>query len=621
MPDEMSPFAPRVITVKVPVDKIGEVIGPKGKMINQIQEETGADISIEDDGTVYIGATDGPSAEAARAAINAIANPHMPEIGERFVGTVVKTTTFGAFVSLSPGKDGLLHISQIRRLVGGKRVENVEDVLSIGQKVQVEIGEIDPRGKLSLHAVRRGRAPPRRGVRPSRSTPDVPLDLPLVRPGQPGSEQTVGQDGDAIVRRSVLPGGVRVLTEHMPGLRSATVGAWVGVGSRDESDGHHGSTHFLEHLLFKGTARRTAMDIAEAFDAVGGEANAATGKEHTCYYARVLDTDLPMAVDVIADMVTSARLDTDELETERGVILEELAMNDDDPSDVVHEQFAALVLGEHALGRPIGGTPDTIRAVPRDAVWEHYREHYQSSTLVVTAAGGVDHDLLCKQVTEALHAGRLGPRRGARSRAVGACPARACAAGEDGIPAQGVERTIRRHTEQANVIVGGTSLTATDPRRFTLSVLNAVLGGGMSSRLFQEIRERRGLAYSTYSFASGPRRHRRLRPVRGLHARAGRRGRRADGRGVGADRATTPITQAELERSMGQLSGGLVLGMEDSGSRMSRLGKSELVHGSLMSIDESLELIRAVTVQDVQDLAADLASRPRSVVRVGPFGD
>ena len=152
-PDEMSPYAPRIITVKVPVDKIGEVIGPKGKMINQIQADTGADISIEDDGTVYIGATDGPSAEAARQMINAIANPHMPEIGERFVGTVVKTTTFGAFVSLSPGRDGLLHISQIRRLVGGKRVENVEDVVSIGQKIQVEIAEVDPRGKLSLHAV------------------------------------------------------------------------------------------------------------------------------------------------------------------------------------------------------------------------------------------------------------------------------------------------------------------------------------------------------------------------------------------------------------------------------------------------------------------------------------
>ncbi|WP_448071651.1 polyribonucleotide nucleotidyltransferase [Georgenia yuyongxinii] len=156
VPDEMAPTAPRVITVKVPVDKIGEVIGPKGKMINQIQEDTGADISIEDDGTVYIGATDGPSAEAARQAVNAIANPQMPEVGERFVGTVVKTTSFGAFVSLTPGKDGLLHISQIRRLVGGKRVENVEDVLSVGQKVQVELAEIDPRGKLSLHAVVEG---------------------------------------------------------------------------------------------------------------------------------------------------------------------------------------------------------------------------------------------------------------------------------------------------------------------------------------------------------------------------------------------------------------------------------------------------------------------------------
>jgi polyribonucleotide nucleotidyltransferase len=152
-PDEMSPYAPRIITVKVPVDKIGEVIGPKGKMINQIQEETGADLTIEDDGTVYIGAVDGPSAEAARAMVNAIANPTMPEIGERYVGTVVKTTAFGAFISLTPGKDGLLHISQIRRLVGGKRVENVEDVLAVGQKVQVEIAEIDPRGKLSLHAV------------------------------------------------------------------------------------------------------------------------------------------------------------------------------------------------------------------------------------------------------------------------------------------------------------------------------------------------------------------------------------------------------------------------------------------------------------------------------------
>jgi len=447
----------------------------------------------------------------------------------------------------------------------------------------------------------------------------VPLDLPLVASGQPGAEQSAGQDGDALVRRSVLPGGVRVLTEHMPGLRSATVGAWVGVGSRDETSGHFGSTHFLEHLLFKGTERRTAMDIAEAFDAVGGEANAATGKEHTSYYARVLDDDLPMAVDVIADMVTSARLDTDELETERGVILEELAMNDDDPSDVVHEQFATAVFGSHALGRPIGGTPQTIRDVPRDAVWEHYRQHYRPATLVVTAAGGVDHDALCQQVLRALPAGgwSLDDHAVPVGRRVGGDR---LLAGELGIPSDGTELTVRRPTEQANVIVGGLCLTATDDRRFALTVLNAVLGGGMSSRLFQEIREKRGLAYSTYSFSSG-------------HAETGLFGLYAGCTPAKVDEvmsllvleleklAQDPITPAELRRSIGQVSGGLVLGMEDTGSRMSRLGRAELVHGELLSTDESLERIRAVTAADIQSLAVLLAAQPRSVVRVGPFGD
>lgn len=443
----------------------------------------------------------------------------------------------------------------------------------------------------------------------------MPQHLPLVAPGTAGSDLTVGQDGDAQVRRTVLPGGVRVLSEHMPGLRSATVGAWVGVGSRDETSGHFGSTHFLEHLLFKGTTRRSAMDIAEAFDAVGGEANAATGKEHTCYYARVLDSDLPMAVDVIADMVTSARLDPDELETERGVILEELAMNDDDPSDVAHEQFATAVFGDTPLGRPIGGTPQTIRDVPRDAVWEHYREHYRAPTLVVTAAGGVDHDALCRLVSDALAAGGwdLDPQAVPAAR-------RAATGGAPGGGAGAVELTVRRPTEQANVVVGGLCLTATDQRRFTLSVLNAALGGGMSSRLFQEIREKRGLAYSTYSFASG-------------HADTGLFGLYAGCTPAKVDQVTdllvaelekmaqAPMGAAELARSVGQLSGGLVLGMEDTGSRMSRLGKSELVHGELMGVDETLERIRAVTAQEVQALAAELAGVPRSVVRVGPFGD
>ncbi|MBO9568814.1 MAG: insulinase family protein [Cellulomonas iranensis] len=440
----------------------------------------------------------------------------------------------------------------------------------------------------------------------------MPLSLPLVAPGSPGADLVVGQDGGAAVRRTVLPGGVRVLTEHMPGLRSATVGAWVGVGSRDETSGHFGSTHFLEHLLFKGTARRTAMDIAEAFDAVGGEANAATGKEHTCYYARVLDSDVPMAVDVIADMVTSARLDADELETERGVILEELAMNDDDPSDVAHEQFAAAVFGDTPLGRPIGGTPQAIRDVPRDAVWEHYREHYRPETLVVTAAGGVDHDALCAQVEAALAAGGwpLDPTATPRARRTAGAP----------VPPAALELTIRRSTEQANVIVGGPCLTSTDPRRFVLSVLSAALGGGMSSRLFQEIRETRGLAYSTYSFATG-------------HAETGLFGLYAGCTPARVDEVTAlmvaelermadaPMGAAELTRSIGQLCGGLVLGMEDTGSRMSRLGKAELVHGELLDVDESLERVRAVTAAQVQELAAELAAAPRSVVRVGPFGD
>ncbi|WP_159809029.1 M16 family metallopeptidase [Cellulomonas citrea] len=419
-----------------------------------------------------------------------------------------------------------------------------------------------------------------------------------------------------MVRRSVLPGGVRVLTEQVPGLRSASVGAWVGVGSRDEETGHHGSTHFLEHLLFKGTATRSAQDIAEAFDAVGGEANAATGKEHTCYYARVLDADLPMAVDVICDMVTSARLDVDELELERGVILEELAMNDDDPSDVVHEQFATAVLGQHPLARPIGGTPATIKGVPRQAVLEHYRMHYRPDTLVVTAAGGVDHDVLVDQVQRALQTGGWALDPGARPSDRRARPGGVPA----GLPTDGVQVSVRRPTEQANVIVGGTGLTATDDRRFVLSVLNAALGGGMSSRLFQEVRERRGLAYSTYSFASG-------------HADTGLFGLYAGCTPAKVDEVTAllvleweklaqePMGGAELARAIGQLCGSLVLGMEDTGSRMTRLGKAELVSGELLSVDESLERIRAVTAAQVQDLAAELAARPRSVVLVGPFGD
>lgn len=437
------------------------------------------------------------------------------------------------------------------------------------------------------------------------------IPLPLNPAGCP--DQTVsGEAGGAVVRRSVLPGGVRVLTEAMPGLRSVTFGCWVGVGSRDEADGRHGSTHFLEHLLFKGTVRRSAMEIAWAFDAVGGEANAVTGKEHTCYYARVLDDDLPLAVDVLTDMVTSATLAPDDVESERGVILEELAMNDDDPSDVVHERFAEVVLGDHPLGRPIGGTADTIEALGAEDIQAHYRRHYTAPGLVVTAAGGLDHETVCRIVLEEM----------ARSGwdlpdAVPPLARRPLTSAVTGAP-QGRTVVVPRQIEQANVVLGTTGLTATDDRRYVMSVLNAVLGGGMSSRLFQEVRERRSLAYSVYSFASG---HSDCGYF-GLYAgctpgkvdevirllRAGLEDLAADG-----------ISEEELHRAYGQICGGLVLGLEDSGSRMSRLGKAELVHGEFFGVDESLARVRAVTAEQVQKLAVELAARPRSLTVVGPF--
>ena len=446
--------------------------------------------------------------------------------------------------------------------------------------------------------------------------------LPLVAAGDPDSSQVIaGEEGGAVVRRTVLPGGVRVLSEAMPGLRSATIGFWVGVGSRDETTGHHGSTHFLEHLLFKGTTRRSAMDIATAFDRVGGESNAVTGKEHTCYYARVLDEDLPMAVDVLCDMVTGARLDAGDVENERGVILEELAMNDDDPADVVHERFAELVLGHHPLGRPIGGTPETIRAVGQDSIAAHYAEHYQAPGLVVTVAGGVDHDRVCELVSESL--ARSGWKLDADHvphgrREVSEPEREEVAPAEDGTPHRLV--VVNRNTEQANVVVGTTSLVATDPRRYAMSVLNAVLGGGMSSRLFQEIREQRGLAYSVYSFASG-------------YSDSGYFGLYAGCTPARVDEvialmvaelrrlAADGVPEEELHRAHGQLAGGLVLGLEDTGSRMSRLGKAELVHGEYLGLDKALDRIRSVTAEEVRSLAADLASRPLSLAVVGPFDE
>ncbi|MDR2453808.1 MAG: insulinase family protein [Bifidobacteriaceae bacterium] len=399
----------------------------------------------------------------------------------------------------------------------------------------------------------------------------------------------------------------------VPEARSATIGFWVLVGSRDEAPGQHGSTHFLEHLLFKGTQTRSAQDIAEAFDAVGGEFNASTSKESTCYYARVLAADLRLAVDLLADMVTSSRLDRLDFENERGVILEELAMNADDPVDVAHEAFAGAVYGSHPLARPISGRPEDIRAVSRDQVWDHYQRHYGPPALAVIGAGGLDPDEFVELVTQALDLGGWGPEGRGTAPALPRRPV----SPEVALPTRGEVVGLAKPTEQAQVLVGCAGLAATDSRRQALSVLATVLGGGMSSRLFQEIREKRGLAYSTYCFASP-------------HSDAGSFGLFAGCRPTAADQvgalmeaewerlASAGLTAAELARAKGQLRGATLLGLEEPYSTMNRLGRAEVTMGELPSIDEVSARIEAVTADQVQELAAELAGRPRSRVVVGP---
>ncbi len=434
----------------------------------------------------------------------------------------------------------------------------------------------------------------------------VPLPLDL-------SELSFTATGNCLVRRSVLPSGVRILSESVPGARSATIGYWVAVGSRDEEPLTFGSTHFLEHLLFKGTATRTALDIAIAFDAVGGEHNAMTAKEYTCYYAKVRDRDLPMAVEVLADMFTSSVIDPEEFETEREVILEELAMADDDPADVASERFFEAVLGEHPLGRPIGGNPQTIGAVSRDAVWNHYGVNYRPQDLVITVAGAVDHDELVRGVTTALE-------RAGWDLAVPAAPVARRDATTDLVERGSGLVVAHRPLEQATIIAGVPGLAAADERRVVLATLNSILGGGMSSRLFQEIREKRGLAYSVYSFTpsysdSG---------VVGLYAGCSPAKAPQVAElmlGEFARLARDGVSEGELERAIGQLSGASALALEDSDTRMSRLGRSELTLGEFVDLDESLRRLTLVTRDDIGALADDLVARPLSIAAVGTIDE
>lgn len=418
-------------------------------------------------------------------------------------------------------------------------------------------------------------------------------------------------DGDDSVARTVLPGGLRVVTETLPTVRSAAFGIWAGVGSRDEDADHAGATHYLEHLLFKGTSRRTALEISAAMDAVGGELNAFTGKEYTCYYARVLDADVPLAIDILSDMVTNSLIEPKDVDAERGVILEEIAMNDDDPTDTVHEAFSAQLFGDTPLGRPILGTVDLINAIAREQIIEHYRARYLPPDLVVAVAGNIDHDEVAEQVRQSFGQVLTGAAKPAGPRLPGP-PSQ--------VPVGTGVRLVSRGIEQANLVLGCEGLSRTDDRRFALGVLNAALGGGMSSRLFQEVREKRGLAYSVYSFAA-------------QHSDTGMWGVYVGCLPAKADEVLTicqeeiakvitgGLTDAELERGKGQLRGSLVLGLEDPSSRMSRLGKSELVYPRLEPVDEILTSIETVTHDDVRRVATEILSQPKALAVVGPFDD
>lgn len=397
--------------------------------------------------------------------------------------------------------------------------------------------------------------------------------------------------------------GVRLVTEPMPHVRSVSIGLWIDVGSRDESDEIAGADHFLEHMLFKGTEKRTARDIANTFDAIGGEINAYSAREHTCCYARVLGSDLPLAVDVLCDMFRNAVLREEDFDSEKKVILEEIRMAADVPEDRVHDLFSETAWPAHPLGRSVLGTSDTVGALTRDRLADFYHAGYTSDRLVVAVAGDVNTEAITKLLLDALE-----PGSNRRRRTPGETPV-------FGGPRAAYET---RPSEQVNVVLGFEAMGRKDPDRYALSVLSVLYGGGMSSRLFQEVREKRGLAYSVYS-------HEHLHLESGTFTIY-----------VGTQESTVEevvrivreeakkvadgqVTDEEVERAKGHLRGGLVLGMDDPGGRMSRLGRSELLHGEVLTVDELLDRVDGVSTEDVGRVAKRIfAGGGAALACVGP---
>ncbi len=424
--------------------------------------------------------------------------------------------------------------------------------------------------------------------------------LRRVRGGNEGATEST-------VRRTILPGGLRVVTEYIPSVRSASVGVWVGVGSRDEGSSVAGAAHFLEHLLFKSTPTRSAVEIAQAVDAVGGELNAFTAREHTCYYAHVLDSDVDLAIDLVADVVLRGSCAVEDVELERAVVLEEIAMRDDDPEDTLGDVFLSAVFGAHPVGRPVIGSVASVSTMTRSQLHSFHIRRYTPERMVVAVAGNIDHDEVVGLVRE--HFGAH------LTRGRSAIPPRK---GTGRVTGQPSVEVVNRDAEQTHLSLGVRVPGRHWKHRWALSVLNTALGGGLSSRLFQQIRETRGLAYSVYSTVDTFSDTGALSVYAAcLPERFGEVARVTTD--VLETVARDGITEGECRIAKGSLSGGLVLGLEDSGSRMNRIGRSELNFGEHRSIDKTLELINEVTLEEVNAVARKLLTRQYGAAILGPY--
>ncbi|MEW6510646.1 MAG: pitrilysin family protein [Bacteroidota bacterium] len=408
-----------------------------------------------------------------------------------------------------------------------------------------------------------------------------------------------------LYRRTVLDNGIRVVTELIPHVRSVSLGVWADVGSRDENHTQNGISHFLEHMVFKGTRKRSVREIAQSLESLGGYLNAFTTKEQTCFYARVLDANVPEAMDVLSDIVLNATFRREELEKEKLVVIEELRNAEDDPEDIIHDYFEKALFPNHSLGFPIIGTERNLRRFRRDDLLSHVQSHYHPKYLVIAAAGNVDHDKLVK--LSARYFGRLPLKRRERVRQPG--------------PTRGTRPSLReypRPINQAHISLGTVAYSIHHKHRYPLLVLNALLGEGMSSRLYQTIREKHGFAYSVYSFVN-------LLSDTGLF-----------GAYIGTDKKnvdnainlvhqelrklkTTRVSSDELRRTKSQIKGTMMLGLENMSSRMMRLGSAELYFESYISIDSVLAKVDAVTSKDIQNVALDLFDERRfSTVIIRP---